>query len=182
MHILLRREGWRVNHKRVYRLYREEGLGIRVKRRKKLASAPRALPPPATRPHERWSMDFLSDRVAGRCHHAGQRDAPVAQRTRWDRRVAVGALRRGRTRCHRWLHRRHRRTRGTVRDPHPTLRLAPGRPDPETTGTGPGQPGLPWPHVGTFRHAHLAASVPRGQLRGERSRPDLGQLDRVCCY
>jgi putative transposase len=61
LHILLRREGWRVNHKRVYRLYREEGLGIRVKRRKKLASAPRVLPPPAQRPQERWSLDFLSD-------------------------------------------------------------------------------------------------------------------------
>lgn len=61
LHILLRREGWRVNHKRVYRLYREEGLGIRVKRRKKLASAPRVLPPPATQPCERWSLDFLSD-------------------------------------------------------------------------------------------------------------------------
>lgn len=61
LHVLLRREGWRVNHKRVYRLYREEGLGIRVKRRKKLASAPRVLPPPATRPLERWSLDFLSD-------------------------------------------------------------------------------------------------------------------------
>jgi putative transposase len=57
----LRREGWRVNHKRVYRLYRAEGLGIRVKRRKKLASAARVLPPPATRPLERWSLDFLTD-------------------------------------------------------------------------------------------------------------------------
>jgi putative transposase len=64
LHILLRREGWRVNHKRVYRLYREEGLGIRVKRRKKLASAPRVLPPPAHRPQERWSMDVLSDTLA----------------------------------------------------------------------------------------------------------------------
>ena len=64
LHILLRREGWRVNHKRVYRLYREEGLGIRVKRRKKLASAPRILPPPATQPLERWSLDFLSDSLA----------------------------------------------------------------------------------------------------------------------
>jgi putative transposase len=64
LHILLRREGWRINHKRVYRLYREEGLGIRVKRRKKLASAPRVLPPPAQRPQERWSMDFLTDSLA----------------------------------------------------------------------------------------------------------------------
>jgi putative transposase len=64
LHVLLRREGWRVNHKRVYRLYREEGLGIRVKRRKKLASAPRVLPPPPTRPLERWSLDFLTDSLA----------------------------------------------------------------------------------------------------------------------
>jgi putative transposase len=64
LHVLLRREGWMVNHKRVSRLYREEGLGIRVKRRKKLASAPRVLPPPAKRPRERWSMDFLTDGLA----------------------------------------------------------------------------------------------------------------------
>ncbi len=61
LHVLLQREGWRVNHKRVYRVYREEGLAIRVKRRKKRVSAPRVLPPPATRPHERWSLDFLTD-------------------------------------------------------------------------------------------------------------------------
>ena len=35
--VLLRREGWRVNAKRVWRLYREEGLTMRTKRRKKLA-------------------------------------------------------------------------------------------------------------------------------------------------
>ena len=50
-----------MNHKRIYRLYRDEELGIRVKRRKKPASAPCVLPPPPTRPHERWSLDFLSD-------------------------------------------------------------------------------------------------------------------------
>ena len=64
LHVLLRREGWRVNHKRIYRLYREEGLGIRVKRRKKLASASRLLPSPATKPLERWSLDFFSDGLA----------------------------------------------------------------------------------------------------------------------
>ena len=61
LHVLLRREGWRVNHTRVYRLYREDGLGIRVKRRKTLASASRVLPPRPTRPLERWSLDFLTD-------------------------------------------------------------------------------------------------------------------------
>jgi putative transposase len=64
LHILLRREGWRVNHKRVYRLYREEELGIRAKRRKKRVSGPRLLPSPAHRPQERWSMDFLTDSLA----------------------------------------------------------------------------------------------------------------------
>jgi putative transposase len=64
LHILLRREGWRVNHKRVYRLYREEGLSIRTKRRKKRVSGPRVLPPPAQRPQERWSLDFLTDGLA----------------------------------------------------------------------------------------------------------------------
>jgi putative transposase len=57
-----------VNHTRVYRLYREEGLGIRVKRRKKLASASRVLPPRPTRPLERWSIDFLSDSLADGRH------------------------------------------------------------------------------------------------------------------
>jgi putative transposase len=60
LHVLLRREGWRVNHKRVYRLYRG-GLGIRVKRRRKRVSLPRVPPPRAQRPLERWSLDFLTD-------------------------------------------------------------------------------------------------------------------------
>ncbi len=64
LHVLLRREGWAVNHKRVYRLYREEGLGIRVKRRRKRVSAPRVCPPPAKQPQERWSIDFLTDGLA----------------------------------------------------------------------------------------------------------------------
>ncbi len=57
IHVLLRREGWKVNTKRVYRLYREEGLSLRYKRAKKRVSVPRVTPPPATRPNERWSID-----------------------------------------------------------------------------------------------------------------------------
>lgn len=64
LHILLRREGWRVNAKRVYRLYREEGLSLRLKRPKKRVSVPRVTPPPATQPNERWSIDFLRDSLA----------------------------------------------------------------------------------------------------------------------
>ncbi len=61
LHVLLQREGWRVNHKRIHRLYREEGLSIRVKPKRKRVSGLRVQPPRAERPQERWSMDFLTD-------------------------------------------------------------------------------------------------------------------------
>ena len=53
-----------MNVKRVYRLYREEGLALRYKRAKKRVSVPRVAPPPAARPNERWSIDFLRDSLA----------------------------------------------------------------------------------------------------------------------
>ena len=62
--ILLRREGWHVNSKRVYRLDSEEGLTVRVKRRKKLASHARVLPVAASRVNGRWSMDFVADSLS----------------------------------------------------------------------------------------------------------------------
>ena len=58
---LLRREGLLVNDKRVYRVYREEGLALRVRRRRRCAASPRQKPPPVTQPGERWAMDFMSD-------------------------------------------------------------------------------------------------------------------------
>jgi putative transposase len=61
---LLRREGLRVNHKRVYRLYRQEGLSLRVKRRRRQAASPRQMPPPVTRPGERWAMDFVTEHTS----------------------------------------------------------------------------------------------------------------------
>jgi putative transposase len=64
LHILLRREGWYVNHKRVYRLYRLEGLCVRYKVRRKRVSALRPLLPAAQAPNEQWSMDFMSDSLA----------------------------------------------------------------------------------------------------------------------
>ena len=60
----LRRDGLLVNHKRVYRIYREEGLAVRRKKRKKLVSAARVGLQPATRVNERWTMDFVEDRLA----------------------------------------------------------------------------------------------------------------------
>ena len=61
LHVLLRREGFSVNHKRIYRMYCEERLKVRKKRRKQVAAAPREAAQGPTRPHERWSMDFMSD-------------------------------------------------------------------------------------------------------------------------
>ena len=61
IYVMLRREGWRVNHKRVARIYREEQLQVRRKRRKKMAAAARVRPPAPGRPNERWSMDFVMD-------------------------------------------------------------------------------------------------------------------------
>jgi putative transposase len=62
--VLLRREGWAVNAKRVCRLYREEGLQIRTKKRAKRAAQTRIALAGASRPNQRWSMDFVSDRLA----------------------------------------------------------------------------------------------------------------------
>jgi putative transposase len=62
--VQLRREGWVVNRKRVYRLYREEGLCMkRQKPRRHRSSATRIPPPTASRPNESWSMDFMSDEL-----------------------------------------------------------------------------------------------------------------------
>jgi putative transposase len=61
LHILLRREGWQVNIKRVYRLYKLEGLEVRYKKRRKRASHLRVVPPAPTAANERWSMDFMRD-------------------------------------------------------------------------------------------------------------------------
>ena len=61
LHVLLSREGWKVNHKRVYRLYRLQGLSLRLKTRKKRISRVRVALAPANVPNERWSMDFMSD-------------------------------------------------------------------------------------------------------------------------
>lgn len=52
-----------MNQKRVYRIYREEGLEVRTKRRRKRASHVRLVLPPAERPNERWGMDFVADQL-----------------------------------------------------------------------------------------------------------------------
>jgi putative transposase len=62
--VLLRREGWPVNAKRIYRLYSQEGLMVRTKQRKKIARRERSPLPVASCPNQCWSMDFVSDKLA----------------------------------------------------------------------------------------------------------------------
>ena len=64
IHVLLRREGWQVNHKAVHRIYVEEGLQVRKRKKKRISQGerqPLALP---GGPGERWSMDFQHDMLA----------------------------------------------------------------------------------------------------------------------
>jgi putative transposase len=61
---MLVREGMPANHKRVYRLYREEGLVMRIRQRRQIRWHGAVRSPAATRPNERWSMDFVSDCVS----------------------------------------------------------------------------------------------------------------------
>jgi putative transposase len=64
--VVLRREGWKVNRKRVYRWYSFEGLEIRMRvRRRKHMSLHRGPVPQARRTNERWSMDFVHDQLFG---------------------------------------------------------------------------------------------------------------------
>jgi putative transposase len=62
--VLLRCEGWHVNARRIYRLYREDGLIVRTKQRRKIARRQRVSTAVAVRPNQCWSMDFVSDKLA----------------------------------------------------------------------------------------------------------------------
>ena len=63
LHVLLRREGLVVNHKKLFRLYREERLGVRRRGGRKRALGTRAPMQVALRPNDRWSLDFVSDQL-----------------------------------------------------------------------------------------------------------------------
>lgn len=65
LHVLLLREGFMINHKRTERLYREEGLSLRRKHRRKRVAGLRLEVPRPERPNHIWSMDFVSDAVMG---------------------------------------------------------------------------------------------------------------------
>jgi putative transposase len=63
LQVLLEREGWWVNHKRVYRLYVEEQLSLRRKRGRKRSTVRQPLPE-AVAVNQVWSLDFMSDSLS----------------------------------------------------------------------------------------------------------------------
>jgi putative transposase len=61
---MLAREGMPANHKRVYRLYGEEGLTMRIRQRRRIRWNGGVVKSAASQPNQRWSMDFVSDCVS----------------------------------------------------------------------------------------------------------------------
>jgi putative transposase len=61
--VLLKREGWKIGAKRVYRLYDEENLKVRSVERKKIARRQRVPQAQASGPNQCWSADFVSDKL-----------------------------------------------------------------------------------------------------------------------
>ena len=64
VHALLVRDGFEVNRKRVYRIYKAAGLAVQRRKRRKLRAARPAPPVEVVRPNQRWSMDFVHDYLA----------------------------------------------------------------------------------------------------------------------
>lgn len=62
--VLMRRQGFTDNHKRIYRIYCEENLQVPVRRKRKRALWRGEKPQAPERPGQRWSMDFMSDQLA----------------------------------------------------------------------------------------------------------------------
>jgi putative transposase len=64
LHVMLDRKGYKVNHKRVHRLYREEGLSVRKRKRKRVSRAERMPLQTPSGPNQVWCLDFVSDWLA----------------------------------------------------------------------------------------------------------------------
>ncbi|MCG9107943.1 IS3 family transposase [Laribacter hongkongensis] len=63
LHVLQQQEGWRIKHKRVERLYRKEGLLLRLRHRKKRPCHLRVVLPLAAGPDQRRAMNFVADNL-----------------------------------------------------------------------------------------------------------------------
>jgi putative transposase len=67
LYLMLRREGWRANHKRVERIYREEGLSLRLRRWRKRLSYLRVARERPVAANQTWAVDFIHDSlISGR--------------------------------------------------------------------------------------------------------------------
>lgn len=64
LHVLLRREGWQVNWKKRYRIYKEEGLTVRRRGGRKRALRTRSPMVVPQGQNQRWSLDFVSDSLS----------------------------------------------------------------------------------------------------------------------
>jgi putative transposase len=64
LHVMLVREGQMVNHKRVYRLYQEEGLSVRKRARKRVSREARIPLAAPSGPNQLWSLDFVADMLS----------------------------------------------------------------------------------------------------------------------
>ncbi len=59
--MLREREGFKDNHKRIERIYKEENLQVRKRKKRRQTAAPRVVMATPTKPNKRWSIDFVSD-------------------------------------------------------------------------------------------------------------------------
>lgn len=64
VHMMICKKGLKINHKRIYRLYKAMGLKIRKRGSRRRAIGPRLIRRKATAPNQIWSLDFMSDRLA----------------------------------------------------------------------------------------------------------------------
>ena len=67
LHILLKREGWQINHKKLFRIYREERLIVRKRGGRKRALGTRSPMLLPESDNQRWSLDFVSDTLVDGC-------------------------------------------------------------------------------------------------------------------
>jgi putative transposase len=80
LYLMLRREGWRANHKRVERLYHQEGLSLRRRRRRKRLSHLRAVRERPVAANQTWAVDFIHDSLM-----SGRRFRAFAVLDEWSR-------------------------------------------------------------------------------------------------
>lgn len=64
IHVVLKKKGLKMNHKKLYRLYKEMGLKVKKRGSRKRAIGPRITKCKATEMNQVWSLDFMSDRLA----------------------------------------------------------------------------------------------------------------------